>query len=90
MDYGVCHVCKNFRQYYKYDNFKLVEAPAGECKLFPFCSCDRPDCNSFEVWEVHEKSLVRDIYPYIKNITDSVEFLKQYQQFIEENVKNTP
>ena len=89
MEYCVCHVCKHFRQYYKYVDCKLVEAQRGECKLFPFYSCERPTCQMFEVWEVNEKSLVKDVLPYVKNINDSIEFLKQLEQKIEEKNKNS-
>lgn len=90
MEYYVCHVCKHFRQYYKFDDKNnLVEVPSGECKLYPFYSCTLPDSKKFEVWEVHDINLRDDIYPYVKNINDSIEFLKQMEKKIEEKIKNT-
>lgn len=90
MEYYVCHVCKHFRQYYKFDDKNnLVKVPSGECKLYPFYSCTLPDCKKIEVWEVHDINLRDDIYPYVKNINDSIEFLKQMEKKIEEKIKNT-
>lgn len=90
MEYCVCHVCKHFRQYYMFnDDNNLVEALSGECKLYPFYSCTRPNCEKFEVWEVHNINLKKDIYPYVKKISDSIEFLKQMEKKIEEKIKNT-
>lgn len=90
MEYCVCHVCKYFRQYYKFDDKNnLVEVPSGECKLYPFYSCSLPDCKKFEVWKVHDINLKDDIYPYVKSINNSIEFLKQMEKKIEEKIKNT-
>lgn len=89
MDYCVYEVCKYFLPYYKYVDGKLIRGIGGECKLSPFCSCGRTDCKKFEVWEVHDINLRDDIYPYVKNINDSIEFLKQMEKKIEEKIKNT-